>query len=189
MKPIALAASIVSIALLLGCNVVPGNEYEVEVDPSFSASATTAILAGLDDWSSKVPVTFHTIVTPCSGVHDHRICVHASDGATVDQESAAVGLPTGNAGVTRTVHGSGRRGDTGGISGVDGGETWLAIDRINDVPGNFQMVAAHEMGHAMGLVHHLSAQCLMDPGNVSPTVANDDIDQWYFVRYESAPNE
>jgi hypothetical protein len=183
MKTLEIAAVLAPMSILLGCNVVPGTAYEVDIDPAFTPDQVTAIVAGLDQWHESVPVTFAPTIANCSGVHSGHICIHASTGAVVDQISGKSGLW----GDTRTLHGSGARGDTGGLSGIDGGETWLALDRFP--LQQLEVTSAHETGHAMGLVHHYTA-CLMNPhAPASQTVSDDDIDQWYYVRFESAPAE
>jgi hypothetical protein len=159
------AAALLSIA---GCSAHPGTSYTVRVDPGFTPSQTEAVLAATADWSAKVPVSLTVEIGDCSGLTDHQIYVRSSD----HDEIMAI---TGDGARLAYTHIS---------SHVDGGIVYLDVWGIG--ASDLQGIAAHEMGHAMGLEHWSSDAPLLMCGHSGPawarTVQVGDTQQWYSVR-------
>jgi hypothetical protein len=192
------SAAVLCLGVSACAEVKPGNHYTVYLDPAFSADELSEIVGGLADWTTHVPVTFDVVVTTCSGFVSGVICTHRA-ATTAD-------LPGGNSndllGETYTVRGrEGTRGDTGGWSleplpesGVDGGEMWIDMSQVATAVAAYPTVLSavfnHELGHAQGLIHHYSpVVALMNPYLVggSTTVTCDDVSQWWYVRFQTAP--
>lgn len=169
-------------------NVVPGDHYTLYLDPNFSDGEKAYLVDSLQDWTSKVPVSLDVVIQACDGFNNGVICTHRSDASGVASHHGESSF----LGVTETVEGDGRRGDSGGKQGLDGGEMWLDMSLIYSMIGQYPTALAqtfnHEMGHAMGLQHH-STHALMYPGidGASPTVTCDDVAQWYYVRFRTVP--
>lgn len=156
-----------------------GDFYTVYVDPAFTPAQDEAIVAALESWEDAAPVSLQPVVGPCSGVHDGQVCIHASDHAGLMSRGAptdeAVGLDA------YREHIDGTR--------IDGGEIYIDVPAFESVDGGiagyFQQTVAHEVGHAMGLMHtgegSLMAPLLQD-GNGVPTCT--DVLQWYALRGE-----
>jgi hypothetical protein len=161
---------------LAGCAGPLGSHYEVVVDPAFAPDQVEAVaVTATDAWSGATAATFTASVGTCSGVADGVICVHASDAAAIYR----IGGPTAAA-TTRTKRGTGARGDSGGLAGVDGGEVFL--DAAHPA-AQLAWEAEHEFGHAMGL-EHTGAGTLMfaaEPG-AAKTVTAADAAQWRGLR-------
>jgi hypothetical protein len=187
------------LTLLSGCaEIKPGDHYTIYLDPAFAPTEQSSIVEGLADWTTKVPVTFDVVIATCNGFSDGVICTHR---ATTSAE-----LPGDNGdllGATLTYRGLfGTRGDTGGWSldpfpegALDGGEIWIDMSQVEDAisggyPSALTQTFNHEVGHAMGLVHHYDPiVALMNPDiqTASPTVTCDDVSQWYYVRFHNPP--
>ena len=191
MKPI-LRCSLLAVGVvgLAACaQVVPGNHYTVYIDPDFTQDERTALIDGLQDWTSKVPVSFDVFIQKCDGFDNGVICTHRSYTAEVIAHHGRNCF-----GVTQTQEGNnGTRGDTGGFDGKDGGDVWLDMQMIGANvaahPTILSQTFNHEVGHAMGLKHHKSYALMypaLDPAG-SSTVTCDDVGQWYYVRYQPEP--
>lgn len=189
MKAVVIIFALLTIA---SCNTVPGNHYKVILDPAFSSDEQSQIVQGLQNWESDVPVLFDVSIAPCSGIHNGEICVHRSstDQTSIVEPDGAY-IPGADVfGLTYTHYDNlDSRGDTSGLFGKDGGETYIFMDLIDQYPGSLVGVSAHEAGHAMGLIHD-TIPCLMNPtfpqvypGAPAPTC--DDVRQWYYVRNQS----
>lgn len=168
-----------------GCaKVIPGDHYTVYVDPTFTDSERAAIIDGLQDWTSKVPVSFDVFIQACNGFDNGVICTHRSDTADVIAHHGRNCF-----GVTQAQVGSGTRGDSGGVDGKDGGEVWIDMQMVAGAQASHPTILSqtfnHEVGHAMGLVHH-TTYALMYPSlkpEGSTTVTCDDVGQWFYVRF------
>jgi hypothetical protein len=158
---VAIATASMAVA---GC-VDHAFEYTLLIDPKFVETGTTEkLLAAAEDWELKVPVTFRPIIRPCYGIQSQVVCVHYSSLAEV-----AAKLHGGEhfAGVTEVN------------IFTDGGEVFIAMDWTKQT-----CVFGHELGHAMGLQHHVGLN-LMDPtcdDNAATVAGPDDIFQWWDLR-------
>lgn len=167
MKALALIACLALIQLLWGCARADiRDEYDVTVESSFSTADQASIIAGLDDWQAKVPVRLHVTIGLSCPPGDGQICIQNVSAHTAEEQAG------------RPVSGDTDPGD---------GAIWLdtvLVDSYHDV----QMVSAHEVGHAMGLVHEGPGN-LMSPGakTAVPRVTCNDAAQWYQVRGRVAP--
>src|SRR5579863_7048633 len=161
MKQLGLCA-VLAVGVAACAQVVPGNHYTVYIDPAFTQGERAALIDGLQDWTSKVPVTYDVFIQGCSGFDNGVICTHRSDAAGV----IAHGKNSHYLGVTGTNLGSGSRGDSGGMQGKDGGDVWLDMPliyaQVDKYPNLLSQTFNHEVGHAMGLNHH-NTHALMFP--------------------------
>jgi Matrixin len=170
------------------CDTLPGTHYNVYIDPGFTPDQQQGVLQAMEQWTKVIPsLQLTPFLGNCSGIHTHEICIHPS------YQDADNGTELG---VTFTKPGPGTKGTTGGGgTGVDGGEIWLYIPSIQDDVSNhpqvFTQTATHELGHAMGLLHHTDVPCIMYPfinstdaqGAYETTYpTTDDVEQWYYVR-------
>jgi len=159
----------VLLSLLAGCSPTRGNEYAVHLDVAFTAAETQAFLDGMSDWESNTRARFHPEIGSCPGEHDGQIC-------------AMVSGPLGNAP------------DGGGVMWAstrdanlhDGGTIRVDVDlfRSGRLTGDqFRQMAAHELGHALGLPH-LAPFTLMAAANAysSPVVTLDDVYEYNNLR-------
>lgn len=149
----------ISLFFLVGCF---GSDYVARPDPGFSAATLAAAHAAAADWMANVPVkiTFADGVCP-----DQRqlgmICMHPV--ASIPPNPFEPGVLTGYTVFT---------------------EMWLVESTlVKQSPALAQRLIAHEMGHAMGLLHH-GPGTLMYPysDQGSLTVTPDDVEQWKAVR-------
>jgi hypothetical protein len=129
-------------------------------DGTLSESERADVRAAEKDWEDHVPTLHFEQVSDC----EHAlICVEST-----------YGLPDGTEGVTRVSVG-----EPGGM---------IALDAMAQLPGEFQAIAAHELGHAMGLPHG-------EPGEVmcwsiqcaAWRVTDGDVDAWYAARGWARP--
>jgi hypothetical protein len=176
---------ITQIFLLLtsaGCSGL-GDHYTVTLDPTFTPAQQEAALDAANAWSRAVPVTLDVVIAVCAGRRAENICIHSSDAATV---SKAMGDGEMYLGAT-----------AGPNWKVDGAEIFIStayMVQIQSEEGAWltQEVFAHEMGHAMGLVHVNGIGALMDksaPDSSHGPVEAVDAEQWLLLRDEERPVE
>jgi hypothetical protein len=154
-------------------------------------------MTAVDTWMQKVPsLTFNATIGNCPDQKEYSgeptksgiICIHPT---TFGDGLGHSGL----LGQTVSLVGGSRRGDTGGVNGVDGGDIFLDIPLIQTAQGKlpnqdvFLLTVMHELGHAQGLVHHSLGYNLMNPdvNDKQSGITCDDVNQWYYVRFETAP--
>jgi hypothetical protein len=162
-----LAATVV----LTGCGVPPSDRYAVYVDSAMTAAQSEAVLAAVDDWCSRVPVYVTVNVAPCKEANDREIRFCTATHGDLERLDGSVSATT--------------LADTLG--------TTVYLDVVTIPENDLQGVAAHEMGHAMGLVHWSGSAeqpLLMNPAQDdrwSRSVACGDAQQWYYVRHAVSP--
>jgi hypothetical protein len=154
------------VAMLAAC-ARPGLHYAVAISPDFTADQATAVLAGVDQWTVAVPELKLEIKIAACGSED--ICI------SVNHEPMPANPP-----------------QELGKEHFSGGKVELYVDRIYGLGWAFpepsarllQQVAAHEMGHALGIEHHISVGNLMTlyTDEQSPTITSADIDAFDDVR-------
>jgi hypothetical protein len=165
----------------LGCSS-PGNDYQVKLDPAFSAEETWVILDSLRDWEDKVNAshTVHLSLHPSIGwglCHDSdTICIHRSTAARVFELSEGA-HPYGF-----TIR------QWNGIA-----DCWIAMDQMYGSitvygvatpalhEGIFQEVIGHEVGHGMDL-RHIPAGNMMSPLIDSVHATCADVEEYLAVR-------
>jgi hypothetical protein len=154
----------IAVGMVIGCAGCFGADYVVHPDPGFPAVLTTAAQAAAADWMSKVPVVITFSPLPCPDIREGgMICMHSVKSIPSDPF------------------------EPGTLSGFTiFTEMWLATPLLLANPPQYQQrLIAHEMGHAMGLLH-TAAGSLMYPysDGGALTVQQVDINQWYAVRHK-----
>ena len=150
----------------------------MHVDPAFTQDEQVKVVAALESWEASVPVHFTVEIGPCSGIHGGTICTHASDRAEIASRQSQ---PDGT-GLGMTL-----RENTWGHP-VDGGEVFLDVPTIESgYAGDFQRIAAHEIGHAMQLEHNASGNLMAAWATEdAPSATCVDAAQWFQVRGRQA---
>lgn len=155
------------IALVLtGCAETPAGSYLVKVDPSFTPTEQAAVFESVDQWRSATPaLSIAAELSTCDGAPDGRICVRPDH----DAGPGLLGVTTREYWTTP--------------SGGEKADTALYVERIARHPGMFVAAAAHELGHAMGLVHTGPGTVMChDVGEMAMGVTDADAEQWKAVR-------
>lgn len=168
------------LAFLAGCSITRGHEYRLVIDPRFTPDQVEAILAGAGMWEDKVEVRFHEIMDTCpaSDWHDVRegiICIAPTEGGDFP-DSSKIGPVT--------------LAQTWNESLTDGANVFVSIDRMKSYPTYWRAVMAHELGHAMGLMHNDEAVkdsetgCTLMHSTTSPNqeVTSEDAAAWEAMR-------
>lgn len=171
--------------LTAGCRCPPlGHRYTLMVDPTFSPDEQEAFLAAADSWTKSVSVTLNVQVGVCGTVTDGMICSHHTDRA---------GIPTGNGIGPSTLACTHQEHDS--FIDIDGGDMYFDVPFLMSwAPHDnqtylyeFQHAIAHEMGHAMGLIHHdpPSGELYLmgtysNQDSLGPV--DNDIEQWKSLR-------
>lgn len=162
-----------------GCqNVLPGEMYNVLLDPTFTPAQVEATLTAVKDLQAKLPtLAISVAIAPCSGIHPATLCLHPTDPPIA----------------SKTVLGWTEHWNHMGYTWrPDGGETWIAFDRIAPLLAEYPLgnttVIQHELLHGMGLEHHPGHVLMnIDMNNDATSLTCDDIAQWYYVRYQTPP--
>jgi predicted Zn-dependent protease len=159
---------------LCSCNL-PDN-YQLQIDPSgFSSEEVDVILTAAQNWENAVPVHFSTSIESCRGFED-VICVRAGESAGVSSASNYLGSTYEEYILYEDFHHS---------------QITLYLNDIYDNPNPSSVLleaSEHELGHAMGLVHHQIKGVLMYPnitGGSNGKITEDDIAQ--FMHYRDRP--
>lgn len=150
----------VFVLALAGCGA-PRTHYHAFVDPgSFSADQIETVTAGLDTWhAADARIVIDVTVGTCANVNegDGHICIVQN-----------CNLP---AGVEATTH----------TAGTEGGFVSLCTTKI--ATWNLGGVAAHEAGHAMGiLVHSPNPEDLMYKNSTAQAPTANDLTLWWGSR-------
>jgi hypothetical protein len=144
-------------------------------------------VAAVDMWLAGTPdLRADVVIGPCSGAHPAMGCIHFSTGAVVSGYSGSgtsLGITRRGFDVPELLAGF-----------VDGGETWIAVDRIAaQYPTErsvwLEQVVAHELGHVMRLEHpnNTNSGELMNAWADQPTLTCADVAQWYAIRGRKGP--
>jgi hypothetical protein len=165
---------------------VPGDHYTVLLDPTFTEEEVQSALTGVDDLTGKIPeLSLPIALSACVGTHPGVICVHRGMRPDIAAQDPY------KVGYTETYKGVGGRGDTGGVLGTDGGEVWIGVAMVAELLPEYPLALPHafehELGHALGLKHHVGAMMNADYKGASMTATCDDVAQYYYVRYQVAP--
>jgi hypothetical protein len=138
-----------SLLVLLGACVEPSQRYTVSISPKFTPERQAVVLAALDDWTHAanargVQLAFDVVITDGDCAQGggfagakHSICIVPSTQAAIE----ALGAPSNMVGWTK------RSGN------IDSATSWIALDRLHGGDVELETTVAHEVGHAMGLVH------------------------------------
>ena len=166
MKVLARLLAFSFVFLASGCCAVLGNikgtQYSVYIDPKFSVDQQAAIVSAAQSWEAVTSARFTFQVGPCGGVHDGEICVLVASPGT---------LSPGQMGATVVET----------FPSVDGGES--ALDATVTDESEFQQLAAHEIGHAMGLVHTARGTLMFwEAHGQAHTPTPADVAQWSSLR-------
>jgi len=160
---------IVGLTGLVGLAACFGSDYQVHPDPGVAPSVMAAARAAAADWMSAaarahVPLTITVEADACPATRAlGLICIHpvASIASVPWEPGILVGYTS--------FH-----------------EMWLAEPALeSSSPAEVQRVIAHEMGHAMGLVHPAKPDGSLMwpyPEGGSLTVTPADIAQWQAVQ-------
>jgi hypothetical protein len=147
-----------AIPLLVGCGLP--TQIQLNIDPSgFTPEQVEATFQASDSWAQKVGVNFTYTVGGCPGLTWNVVCVEA-----------ATSLPTDEGGLTYPPEAPDYR-----------SRVQLLVGPAGAPPQGFQLVAEHELGHAMGLVHDPNAATVMYHVVSSATPSEptpEDIAQW-----------
>lgn len=185
-----IAASLVS-SFAIGCGgsspnqnnlFAPMSHYTLIVNPAFTSDEINDITLSAQAWEKAVPVSFDIQIGETNGVcpKEGTICVSiGTNNQHYSLNDAGLEVP-----------------DDAGIYSVAAWTNWCFKDAEAEISmdtrasntgdAQYQLIAAHEMGHAMGLHHQGDPNVLMFPvqnGNVSGPVAAD-IKQWKSLRGE-----
>ncbi len=153
-----LAAAIA--ATVAGCAPVPGDAYDLYIDPTFSAADFLDITAAADVWQAAVPVTFFQARAACPGQYAHVICI-VNDPAEVEANEARLG---GGLELGAYTHYN--------DADEDGATIYVDSPTIRaDVPTLFETTIAHQLGHAMGQIAHRDG---LAGGSVMATILQTD---------------
>jgi hypothetical protein len=144
------------LTMTVGCTA---NAYHTRVPSTFSPALQAAAFAAAKDWEANVPVTLDVQVAPCGDVAT-QVCLVGV--------GAIPALPW----------------EPGNLTGLTINRTIL-LDTASlggDTPAARQRLIAHEMGHAMGLLH-TCGNTIMYPysDGGALTVTATDAAQWKYV--------
>jgi hypothetical protein len=151
--------ALAALALLIGCF---GADYVARPDPGFSVTTLAAARAAAADWMANVPVKITFADGPCPEQRRlGMICMHPVD--SIPPNPLEPGVMTGYTVFT---------------------EMWLVEPAlVKQTPAMAQRLIAHEMGHAMGLLHTGPGTLMYPYSDLgSLTVTPTDIAQWRAVR-------
>jgi predicted Zn-dependent protease len=166
MKTVAvLVLLLAALCSLVGCATT--DCYELVIDPDFTPDQQAAIKEAMGEWETalggELTVTSEPIakcVTATGHAGPHQICVHATTEAAM-----------GNASEAAKNVGSGLESSA---------DVYFPVDRDGAYTHeDFVMIAAHELGHSMGL-RHTQAGTLMfwNEAGGGRTVTAADVAQW-----------
>jgi hypothetical protein len=150
-----------------GGKLAPTLTYQVSIDPSFTTPQVDAITVGLDDWRTSVPELKLTYaIGRCDSPSSEVVCIHpANDPPSAGNEVVGTTRPGPLANAT----------------------VWIYVDRIRASGMNVNLLTeqttAHEMGHAMGLVHSPSGELMAaDVSDQAHIVTPADVAQFWSIR-------
>jgi hypothetical protein len=166
----------------------PTLSHTVSIDPAFTADQMDAVTAGVGDWKAAIgELQFTLAVAPCDAPSAAELCIHPAHNPPAASNDV----------VGTTQPGS-----------SDNATLWIYVDRIEacsdarderdwrwdgrdsfdcparwDVQAITMQTAAHEIGHAFGLMHkdpgELMAADVLEQAN---TVTPADVAQFWAVR-------
>lgn len=172
-----MVASLLFIAII-SCTVSPGYTYSVVIDPSFSSEDKAAIIAGLQGWEHITDGEFSvsSISYGSCNSNVNQICFVPSTENQVDR-----------------LRGS-TKGDVIGLTlrsySNDNSVIYIPLDATAGLPPNVMTtLAAHELGHALGLDHTQTGTVMCWTYSCqAPLPTCDDYQQWKDVRSITTDN-
>jgi len=166
--------------------VLPPYEYSVAIDSAVAEDDVGVILEAMNTWKAAIPVRFDVSVGTCDGAD---ICLaYGPQNFTETPILYVSGPNAGQPSGTFEVNYTGPLGECDWTRFGWGGRIQIDVTLQAAGPGIFQNVIEHELGHAMGLVHHDGANVMSSAVTQSVPLSLDDMVQWMTVHEKGTGN-